>query len=218
MRPRILLADDEADIVAPVRYTLETEGFDVDTVGDGEAALVAARATEIRRGHPRRHDARAPRHRRLPSASSRKHRADHHADGEGRRGRPGARARARRRRLRDEAVLGPRARQPHPRGAAPPGARAGSCRRARPDESAVGEIEIDLLAHQVTCAESTSGSHRRNSRCSCCWPGSPAVCSVAGRSWSTSGRPRTSEPPGPPTCTSRTCGGRSKPTRRIPGT
>lgn len=45
MRPRILLADDEADIVAPVRYTLETEGFDVDTVGDGEAALAAARAT-----------------------------------------------------------------------------------------------------------------------------------------------------------------------------
>jgi DNA-binding response OmpR family regulator len=46
MRPRVLLADDEPDIVEPVRYTLEAEGFDVDAVGDGEAALVAARATE----------------------------------------------------------------------------------------------------------------------------------------------------------------------------
>jgi two-component system response regulator RegX3 len=44
MSPRILLADDEPDIVEPLRYTLEQEGFEVEAVGDGEAALEAARA------------------------------------------------------------------------------------------------------------------------------------------------------------------------------
>jgi two-component system response regulator RegX3 len=42
---RILLADDEPDILEPVVYALEREGFDVDTASDGEAALGAARAT-----------------------------------------------------------------------------------------------------------------------------------------------------------------------------
>src|SRR5262249_60796732 len=40
---RILLADDESDLVAPVRWTLTSEGFTVDAVGDGEQALEAAR-------------------------------------------------------------------------------------------------------------------------------------------------------------------------------
>ncbi len=43
MNPRILLADDEPDILAPVSYALRVDGFDVDTVGDGEQALAAAR-------------------------------------------------------------------------------------------------------------------------------------------------------------------------------
>jgi len=42
--PRILLADDEPDIVTPVGYALRADGFEVDTAGDGEAALAAARA------------------------------------------------------------------------------------------------------------------------------------------------------------------------------
>jgi two-component system response regulator RegX3 len=41
--PRILLADDEPDIVEPLTYTLEHEGFEVEAVSDGEAALEAAR-------------------------------------------------------------------------------------------------------------------------------------------------------------------------------
>ena len=45
MKTRILFADDEQDIIEPVRYTLEAEGFEVDTVGDGTAALEAARST-----------------------------------------------------------------------------------------------------------------------------------------------------------------------------
>ena len=44
MSVRILLADDEPDIVTPVVYALRAEGFEVDAVGDGEEALAAARA------------------------------------------------------------------------------------------------------------------------------------------------------------------------------
>jgi two-component system response regulator RegX3 len=43
LSPRILLADDEPDIVAPVSYALRAEGFEVDAVTDGERALEAGR-------------------------------------------------------------------------------------------------------------------------------------------------------------------------------
>jgi DNA-binding response OmpR family regulator len=43
MNPRILLADDEPDIITPVSYALRADGFDIDTAGDGEQALAAAR-------------------------------------------------------------------------------------------------------------------------------------------------------------------------------
>ncbi|NOT34601.1 MAG: response regulator [Candidatus Eisenbacteria bacterium] len=42
-RPRILVVDDEADLVAVLRFGLEAEGFDVCEAGDGEAGLKAAR-------------------------------------------------------------------------------------------------------------------------------------------------------------------------------
>jgi two-component system response regulator RegX3 len=45
MSPRVLLADDEADIVTPVRYALQQAGYDVDVAGDGLEALEAARST-----------------------------------------------------------------------------------------------------------------------------------------------------------------------------
>ena len=41
---RVLLVDDEPDILAPVRFTLESLGFAVETVEDGVAALAAARS------------------------------------------------------------------------------------------------------------------------------------------------------------------------------
>ena len=40
---RLLLADDEPDIVAPLSYALRRVGYHVDAVGDGAAALDAAR-------------------------------------------------------------------------------------------------------------------------------------------------------------------------------
>jgi two-component system response regulator RegX3 len=43
MTPRILLADDEPDIVTPVSYALRADGFEVDAATDGEQALAAAR-------------------------------------------------------------------------------------------------------------------------------------------------------------------------------
>jgi len=44
MKPRILVADDEPDILASVEYGLGAEGFEVDCVADGEAALETALA------------------------------------------------------------------------------------------------------------------------------------------------------------------------------
>ena len=42
MKPRILLVEDDANLVELVTYNLEKEGFDVATTGDGEDALVLA--------------------------------------------------------------------------------------------------------------------------------------------------------------------------------
>ena len=41
-RPRILLVEDDANLVELVRYNLEKEGFDVLTTPDGEEALLMA--------------------------------------------------------------------------------------------------------------------------------------------------------------------------------
>ena len=46
MKPRLLLADDEPDIVESVAYALRREGFEVKGVGNGEAALEQARTGE----------------------------------------------------------------------------------------------------------------------------------------------------------------------------
>jgi len=39
---RVLLADDEPDLITPVSYALRAEGFEVDAASDGEDALKAA--------------------------------------------------------------------------------------------------------------------------------------------------------------------------------
>jgi two-component system response regulator RegX3 len=44
MSPRILLADDEPDLLEPVAYALRRHGFEVTTVPDGEGALREARS------------------------------------------------------------------------------------------------------------------------------------------------------------------------------
>ena len=42
-RPRILIVDDEADLVSVLRFGLEVEGFEVISAGDGEEGLRRAR-------------------------------------------------------------------------------------------------------------------------------------------------------------------------------
>jgi two-component system, OmpR family, response regulator RegX3 len=44
MSARVLLADDEADLLEPVAYALRRHGFEVTTVPDGERALAEARS------------------------------------------------------------------------------------------------------------------------------------------------------------------------------
>jgi len=41
LKPKILIVEDEAAVVALLRYNLEHQGFEVDAVSDGEEALVA---------------------------------------------------------------------------------------------------------------------------------------------------------------------------------
>jgi two-component system response regulator RegX3 len=47
MTGRILLADDEPDILEPISYALEQHGFEVECVEDGNAALDAARSGDF---------------------------------------------------------------------------------------------------------------------------------------------------------------------------
>lgn len=42
MKPKILLVEDDGNLVELIRYNLETEGFEVVQTGDGEEALVLA--------------------------------------------------------------------------------------------------------------------------------------------------------------------------------
>ncbi len=47
MSARILLADDEPDLAESVSYALRREGFEVESVEDGEKALAAARGSRF---------------------------------------------------------------------------------------------------------------------------------------------------------------------------
>jgi two-component system response regulator RegX3 len=47
MSPRILLVDDEPDILDPVSYALRQQGFEVECAADGDTALELARTGEF---------------------------------------------------------------------------------------------------------------------------------------------------------------------------
>ena len=42
MRPKVLLVEDDANLVELIRYNLDAEGFDIVSTGDGEEALLLA--------------------------------------------------------------------------------------------------------------------------------------------------------------------------------
>ena len=54
---KILIADDEPDILEIISYNLKIEGYDVVTAKDGEDALQKAKLTKARPDHPGHNDA-----------------------------------------------------------------------------------------------------------------------------------------------------------------
>ena len=132
---RILLVEDEEALAESIRYSLDREGYAVTVAPDGRRAIERFHDTDPElvildlmlpelSGPGRRADD--------PAGVDG---ADHHRHREGLGGRQGHRARARCRRLRDEAVLGPRARlagarAPAPRAPGPSQRPTATCWRA----------------------------------------------------------------------------------------
>ena len=207
MSARILIVEDEEPLTLLLRYNLEAEGYDVDTVARGDEADTQLRG-EGARSRRARLDAAGPvRHRAVPPAARAagdQGAADHHAD----RARRGKRARPRtcdrRRRLHRQAVLGARADRAGARAAAPRFARAGRRRadlrrhRARPREEARlarrprGRSRPD----RIPAARIPDGAAR-------------AACSRASSCSTASGARRSISTSAPSTCMSAGCARRS---------
>ena len=134
---RVLVVEDEESYSDALAYMLRKEGFEVAIAADGQRR--PHRVRPHRRGHraARPDAARHPRHRGVPADPADLQRPGDHGQRQGRRGRQGGRARARRRRLRHQALLAARAGGPDPRGAAPRrrGRRSGRRRPSRPARS-----------------------------------------------------------------------------------
>ena len=149
--PALIVAlDDEADILELLKVNLEKAGYRFEGFQEAEDLYRYPRPGEAE-PHPPRPD--APRDRRSRSLPShpeirgpRRH-PGHHADRPGRRVRQGRRARARRRRLCDQAVLGQGARRPDPRRPAAAGGRG-----AVPPDRSSAPCVIDLDKFEVTVA------------------------------------------------------------------
>ena len=172
---RVLVVEDEESYSEALAYMLRKEGFEVAIAADGNAALIEfdRNGADIvlldlmLPGHPR--------HRGVPHDPADLQRPGDHGQRQGRRGRQGGRARARRRRLRHQALLPARARRPDPRRAAPRhGARPGARRPSRPARCG--------WTSSATSSPSTarsSGCRSRSSSCSRCSCATPAGCSPA---------------------------------------
>ena len=112
----ILVVDDEPRIAEIARDYLERAGFRGDDRRQRRRCAGARAHTPARSHRPRPGPAADGRPRRHAGAAQAVERADHHADGAGRRERQADRARARRRRLRDQAVQPEGARRARARG------------------------------------------------------------------------------------------------------
>ncbi len=156
MRARILIVEDEEPLALLLRYNLEAEGYDVETVARGDEADIRLREAppdlvvldwmlpglsgiELCR--------------RLRARAREQGAADHHADRARRGKRARARARDRRRRLHRQAVLGARADRSRARAVAR--AQAPS---ASPTCWRIGEIELDREKKRVSRAGRASRS------------------------------------------------------------
>ena len=121
---RILVVEDEDSFSDPLSYLLRKEGYEVGGRRDRARGPGGVRPHRRRPRPARPHAARAVRRRRVPCAAAALDRAGDHADRQGQRDRQGGRAGDRRRRLRHQALLLPRA-------AGPDQGRAAPARRAR---------------------------------------------------------------------------------------
>ena len=157
-----------------------------------------ARAVPRRASRPRPAGPDAPRalgRRGVPDHPGRVGRADHHADGEGRGGRQGGRPRARRRRLRHQAVQPARAQRPHPGDlpAGGAGARRPTCRRS--STSAGSRWTSPATACCATATPCRSSPRRSSCSRSCSATrarSSPATsCSSTSGATTTAGESRT---------------------------
>ena len=153
----ILVIDDERNIVELLRLYLEKEGWAVIAAGDGETG---ARAPPPARSRPHRPRPDAPADRRLrglPRGPPAGRHADPHADRPRRRRRLDRRPRARRRRLRHEAVQPAGPRRPG-QGDPAPDVEA-TARGGRPIE--VGGLRIDPRRREATSGSAASSSGSR---------------------------------------------------------
>ena len=161
----VLLADDNADMRDYVARLLEGQGYEVEAVADGEAALAAARAASPDLILYRRDDAQARRLRpaaRHPRRPGPGRRCPWSAVGPRRRGGQGRGAGGRRRRLPDQAVRGPRT-------AGPGGANIQLARLRR--EAAGGPA--------ASQRGSGAGGRRSHGRARPDLAGQPATCSAS---------------------------------------
>ena len=117
---RVLVVEDEESFSDALSYMLRKEGFEVAVCPTGPDAHRDIRPDRRRPGAARPHAARPARQRGLPEPARAVQRPGHHADRQGQRDRQGRRPGARRRRLRDQAVLLPRAGRQDPGRAAAP--------------------------------------------------------------------------------------------------
>ena len=192
-RAQALVIEDSPEITLLVRSLLEKEGYDVVATPQGRRGVEYARAerpelvildlslpdTRRRRG--------------LPRAAQLQRRVRRDGDRARRRGRQDRRPHGRRRRLRDQALLAPRAGRPHPRDA-PPAARPGAARGAR--LRAPGHRPERPRGHGRRRARSSSpGSSSTSSSCSRAAPGAPSrasscssTCGATGSATTTSSR------------------------------
>ena len=103
-RGRVLIVDDDPQILRAVRTSLQGHDYEVVTAGNGETALVPAARRGRRPDRPGPRPAGDRRPRGDPSGAILVRGADHRPVGPGRSGRQGRRVRGRRGRLRDETV------------------------------------------------------------------------------------------------------------------
>ena len=142
---RILVIEDEPQMLLGLRDNLELEGYEVQTAADGEEGLAKAAAFAPDLVIL---DVMLPRKNGFDVCRELRGALEQHAGGDAHRAlgrdRQGPRPRARRRRLRHQAVLDHRVAGPGPRRAAAHGVAQAGHRPVR-----IGDIEVDFKLHQA---------------------------------------------------------------------